>query len=203
MAITSIKTGSSFTNLIKYNDFLAGNPGYDPAATFLIQRVTGTGGFSLTFTSIPQGYKHLQIRGLFRDGRTVNTVDVPISISFNSDTGSNYISHTLRGNGSTVTSDSSGTISSIYVYDAGVTAGTTAGIFGGSIIDIHDYSSTSKYKTVRGFAGGDAATASTNFKTSLSSGLWLSTNAINSITLTSIGNGIATGSTFALYGMVG
>ena len=30
MAITSIKTGSSFTNLIKYNDFLAGNTAYNP-----------------------------------------------------------------------------------------------------------------------------------------------------------------------------
>ena len=30
MAITSIKTGSSFTNLQKYNDFLGPNPAFIP-----------------------------------------------------------------------------------------------------------------------------------------------------------------------------
>ena len=36
MAITSIKTGSSFTNLIKHENFLAGNAAYIP--------LTATGG---------------------------------------------------------------------------------------------------------------------------------------------------------------
>ena len=183
---------------------LGGGNGGGGAAFESIATANGSGGFSLTFTGIPSTYKHLQIRGIFRDGRTVNTVDVPITIQFNSDSGANYISHYLRGDGSTVTAGSSGTGATyINIYDAGVTAGTTSGTFGVSVIDIHDYNSASKYKTVRGFAGGDANTSSSDFKIALSSGLWLSTSAVTSITLTSIGNGIASGSTFALYGIKG
>lgn len=170
-----------------------------------IASATGTGSSpTITFSSIPSTYKHLQIRGIYRDTRTVNTVDVPICLRFNSDSGANYISHQLTGNGSAASAASSGTgDDKINIYNAGVTDGTTAGIVGASIIDIIDYASTTKNKTVRGFAGGDGNTASTDFKISLSSGLWLSTSAVTSITVFGTAANFTTLTTFALYGIKG
>jgi hypothetical protein len=61
MAITSIKTGSSFTNLIKYNDFLAGNAAYpgpfaytqtggtvSTSGAYTLLTFTGSGNFTIT-----------------------------------------------------------------------------------------------------------------------------------------------------------
>jgi hypothetical protein len=170
-----------------------------------IATATGTGSSAtITFSSIPSTYKHLQIRGIYRDTRTVNTIDVPISIRFNSDSGGNYISHQLTGNGSAASAASSGTgDDKINIYNAGVTDGTSAGIVGASIIDIIDYASTTKNKTVRGFAGGDANTASTDFKVSLSSGLWINTAAVTSITVFGTAANLSTSTVFSLYGIKG
>jgi len=63
MAITSIKTGSSFTNLVKYNDFLGPNSAYIPTSYESIASATGTGSSNtITLSSIPSTYKHLQLR---------------------------------------------------------------------------------------------------------------------------------------------
>jgi len=69
-----------------------------------------------------------------------------------------------------------------------------------SILDIIDYADTSKYKTVRGFSGSDRNGAGNIF---LISGLWLSTSAISTITLTADGTNWTTSTTFALYGIKG
>jgi hypothetical protein len=200
MAITSIKTGSSFTNLIKYNDFLAGNPGYDPAATFLIQRVAGTGSSgTITFSSIPQNYKHLQLRCMTRS--TVSAAVDYFSVTrFNSDSGNNYSYHYLFGNGSSAGSGGSFSQSTLaWPTILGNTA--TANCMTTSILDIHDYASTTKNKTVRTFEGWDANGTGAVY---VNSALWQSTAAINSITIVapSSANFLST-STFALYGMVG
>ena len=75
-------------------------------------------------------------------------------------------------------------------------------IFGAFIIDIHDYSSTSKYKTVRGFGGLDANNSSVDLEINLISGVWMNTAAISSITL-SANDPFTTTTTFALYGIKG
>ena len=63
-----------------------------------IATVTGNGSAStLSFTSIPSTYSHLQIRGICRDARAV-TIDTAYA-TFNSDTGTNYADHWLQGNG--------------------------------------------------------------------------------------------------------
>jgi hypothetical protein len=197
MAITSIKTGSSFTNLIKYNDFLAGNPGYDPAATFLIQRTAATGSSgTITFSSIPQNYKHLQVRFSL----VASAAYQSYRVQFNSDTAdTNYVSHGLRANGTNVTAAGYATgagYSSIVMLERNGTVATYPNV---GIIDLHDYASTTKYKTTRTLVGGD--NNSTDGSIELDSGLWTSTSAITSITFKQ-STGTFTG-TIALYGMVG
>ena len=69
---------------------------------------------------------------------------------------------------------------------------------GVSIIDIHDYASSTKNKVIRTVSGNDQNGAGNIY---LTSGLWLSTAAVTSITLFTTANYLNT--TFALYGVKG
>ena len=192
MSISSVKTGAVGVSL------LAGNTSYDPAATFLIERITATGGSTtLTFTSIPSTYKHLQIRGI---GKSASSGEYAGLIRVNTDSGNNYSTHTLYGNGSSA--GASGTASNNNVGGIRVAQSTETNTFGAVIADFHDYADTTKYKTIRTFTGADGNVSNTNYRIMLASGVWLNTAAITSISLLQLGNWAA-GSTFALYGMVG
>jgi hypothetical protein len=159
-----------------------------------IATATGTGSSdTITFSSIPGTYKHLQIRSIAGDG-----AGNIINLRFNSDTGSNYAHHRLLGTGGSETCTGAATQTEILAV---AYARGTSSNMGVSIIDIVDYGSTSKYKTVRSFNGYNINGSGQCF---LSSGLWQSTSVITSITL--INNGAAnftTASTFALYGIKG
>ena len=192
MAITSIKTGSSFTNLQKYNDFLGPNAAYDPAATWLIQRINATGSSTtVSFTSIPSTYKSLQIRATFSAAATSGSVFVQA----NGDTGSNYAVHRLNGSGSTVAAQAS-TSTGYPALNAAVNLSATYP--SSLIIDIHDYASTTKNKTMRAIYGLD--TNSSVGEIDLTSVLWMSTSAINRLDVFA-GTNFTSTSTFALYGM--
>lgn len=182
-----------------YRSFAAAAaPAFESIAT-----INGNGSSTeLTFSSIPSTYKHLQIRTLARN-LTASANLFSISLRFNNDSGSNYVAHTLIGNGATVTaSGNTGqtAIGSVYYP----TDGTTTNAHGVGIIDIHDYSSTSNYKTVRYFTGNDTNSGSALGQVKLGSGLWLDTSAITSITLRSGSlDGYTTSTQFALYGIKG
>jgi hypothetical protein len=159
-----------------------------------IATVNGNGSATtLTFSSIPSTYVALQIRGIANDANGFN-----IALQFNGDTGSNYAFHRLLGNGSTVSA--AGFATQTYANYIGACASATS-IFSAHIVDIHDYASTTKAKTIRTFTGADANGSG---PVSLSSGLWTSTSAITSISLVNTGpNAFITGSSFALYGIKG
>jgi hypothetical protein len=198
MTVSSVKTGYDGISL------LVGNAAYDPAATFLIQRATGTGSSStISFTSIPSTYKHLQIRGTIKyDG--AGATGAGIDLRFNSDSTAVYAAHYMYGDGSTVSAAGVANSNEIFSGYFGVQA-TATNVVGTIIIDIHDYANTSKFKTTRTFGGSDYNyTGSNPGYLGLNSGLWRSTSAISSLQLSSGGSGnFTTQSTFALYGMVG
>ena len=202
MAITSIKTGSSFTNLIKYNDFLGPNPGYDPAAMWLIERKTLTASAAtVVFSSIPSTYKHLQLRVMARSTRGSYYDEWRLRV--NGDTGANYAHHRLWGTGSSATASGGASATSIDPLMPSTDAATPDSYTVG-IIDIHDYASTTKNKTIRAFGGNDTNyTASNNGVVVLHSSLWQNTSAITSLTFSLAVSSYAEKSTFALYGMVG
>jgi hypothetical protein len=195
MAIISIK------NKGKYGEMLAGNTAYDPGAYYFIERVTASGSQSTaTFSSIPQTYKHLQIRGISRDSSGSGHY---MTLRFNSDTGNNYVYHMLIGGGNGTVSSLAYTSQSRIVIGQQPQSGDFASnIFGAFVTDIHDYSSSSKNKTTRTFTGKNGGSSSYMDNSCLFSGLWLNTNAVTSITLTSDANWVS-GTTFALYGIVG
>lgn len=166
---------------------------YDSIATYT---PTGTG--TVDFTSIPQGYTHLQLRVFIQYGAN----DRAMGIRLNSDTGSNYSVHALYGQGSSVSSYgvANQTITEwLYNYDFG--SGFASTSFVGGVIDILDYTNTNKYKTIRSVEGVDFNGAGNVFVRSAS---WRSTSAITSINLNVQGGGnFATGTSIALYGIKG
>lgn len=200
MAVISIK------NKTKSGSLLAGNPNYVPPSFESIATVTGNGSStSLTFSSIPQTYVSLQIRGLSRNV-SGNLSNSNLNIRFNSDSGSNYTRHFLRGTGSAVGAygDVSSTVA--IVQDGDLSWTSSSSFKAVSIIDIHDYASTIRNKTMRSFAGQDVNDSSGSYGTAvaLSSALWLNTAAITSITITSAGgSAFDSTSVFSLYGIKG
>lgn len=192
MAVTRLTT-NGLTGT-KYDIASADNYYMEPIATNLLSSAAA----SVTFSNIPQGYKHLQIRALVR-GTFADTNTYP-NIHFNGDTGSNYAWHILDGNGSSASAGAGSTQTS-----AGVptfTAGnSTASIFGVLVMDILDYANTSKFKTVR-YLGGHDQNGSGIVR--FSSGLWQNTAPITSIAFTALSSSNwATNSRFSLYGIKG
>ena len=162
---------------------------YDSIATSTV----GSGGTSsITFSSIPSTYTHLQIRSFVANSTPGNGAYT----YFNGDTtGTNYNTHRLVGNGSTA----SGGRDNTFAYPLYYTGGTTG--FAGNVLDILDYTSTNKYKTMRALGGYDTNGAGYVF---LVSALWLNTAAVTSITITAPGVSTFTEySSFALYGIKG
>lgn len=166
---------------------------YESIATATVS----SGVTSVTLSSIPSTYKHLQIRF---------TANIPAvegaNFQFNSDTGTNYVTHYLVGIGSgsgTAASNTGQTYAYGSVYGQGYDGGTY--IFTAGVIDILDYTNTSKYKTVRNFSGVDRNGSGA---IQLISSLWMNTSAITSIKfLSEAGSNLATGTKVALYGIKG
>ena len=171
---------------------------YESIATVTV----GSGGqSSISFTSIPSTYKHLQIRAIGRNTAAVTTAQAKIQI--NGDTGNNYTFHQMYGNGATAAADGYGTgvINGITPSIRMTGASSTSGIFGATVIDILDYANTNKNKTVRILLGQDQNGSG---DVQLVSGAWLSTSAITSLSFTAQTSGdFAQYSSFALYGVKG
>ena len=159
---------------------------------------TGSSG-TITFTSIPSTYKHLQIRAIVRSEEA--GAGTNFSIQLNGDTGSNYAAHRLQGDGTTASASGAASQTSIFAGRAPGT-GTTTGTMGAIILDIHDYASTSSYKTLRMLMGQDSNNTYAGL-ISLRSGLWMSTNAVTSLSFFFSTQNFSTSTQFALYGIKG
>lgn len=167
MSVKSFKTGTRSISM------LAGNT---PEHHVLIAETTvGAGGTaSITFSDIPQSYQHLQIRAVLRSARSTTNDDV--YLRFNSDTASNYAYHNLTGDGASATSGATTSIPYGYAARNSIPGSTsTASIFGIIILDVLDYASTLKNKTVRSLNGVDQNSSSGII--ALTSSLWFATPA--------------------------
>jgi hypothetical protein len=160
-------------------------------------QVLGSSAASVTFSSIPSTYRHLQLRMTLKDSNGGSTMDAAY-YTYNGDTAANYAWHYLRGNGSGVNSSWSNT----YANSIRGVATTlfTASAYSAHVMDILDYAQTTKYKTTRLLGGGLNSTYSA-YEVALNSGLWMSTAAITSVTVgAQSGQTLLSGSRFSLYG---
>jgi len=169
--------------------------------------VSGGSTNTITFSSIPATFTHLQIRGVVRSG-TSGYYD-NTNIRFNGSSGGTaYNMNVLRSNGSTAQSATYINQSQAYV-EAGYVAcaNTTTGTFSPIIMDLYDYTDTNKYRNgrlVMGYenngSGGD------NYDKGMQTTQywnWQSSAAIYQIAVSTTTNYWVAGSTLALYGIKG
>ena len=160
--------------------------------------VGGAGASSVTFSSIPATYKHLQVRYIARSDNAANTLN--LNMIHNSDTGSNYSWHRVFGNGTTAGAGGGGS-TTVEIISQVPGATNASNIFGTGIVNIFDYTNTSKYKTSRTLGGYEENTGA-GAAIQLFSGCWYSTTAVNSLTFTlSSSSNFVQYSQIALYGV--
>ena len=137
----------------------------------------------MTFSSIPSGYKDLVL--------VVNYAPASGSIGcnfrLNSDSGNNYYTLLMQGNGSTAGSYSSGAADRTVQW-------SSASTFGLKTFNIMDYTATDKHKSVLSRENQENIVTAYAYR-------WASTSAVSSIEILGTGGSYATGSTFRLLGV--
>lgn len=146
----------------------------------------GSAASSYTFSSIPGTYTDLVLIASAKNS-TYNASSG--ELRFNSDTGTNYSSTAISGDGTTAASYRATNATSVQCFRTNISDNGT------SVINIQNYANTTTYKTVVSRTG--TATVTVAF-----AGLWRSTSAITSITVKpEDGTTFSTGSVFTLYGI--
>jgi hypothetical protein len=170
------------------------------------QTVGSGGASSITFSSIPSTFTHLQLRVFAQTNRgTYGRDEVSMQLGNGSiDTGNNYSWHNVSGDGGSPTGvyANSGTTQN-YMKQGEIGTGVGSN-FGALICDILDYANTSKYKTLRTLSGGDinGTIAGYGGTVNLYSGLWQSSSLINTLFIAPVnGTQFNQYSSFALYGV--
>jgi len=151
---------------------------YEPLATTTL----GSAARSITFSSIPGTYTDLVVVI-----RSLASAEAYFATTFNSDTGTNYSSTYLFGNGTSAFSSRQSNAGSI----AGSRSDTNA-VF---ILNIMNYANTTTYKTTISRTSNSAQVAMTTV------GLWRSTSAITSVTVSGQDSDWSSGTMATLYGI--
>jgi hypothetical protein len=163
---------------------------YESIATV---NVGAGGSASVSFSSIPSTYKHLQLRYISADNRTGSgTGSSNLYWKINGDTGTNYSFHELYGTGASAGAGSAAN------YAGWITYGGNSSTWGCGVIDFLDYADTNKYKTVRALTGADD---NGDGFIELTSANWRNTAAISSLSVTPLTPNFLQYSSFALYGI--
>jgi hypothetical protein len=200
MAITKATSAGFASN--KYNNVSADNYYMEPITKTLV----GSGGVaSVTFDNIPQGYRHLQIRGIGRASTGQSgTSPADMFMTLNGDNSASYVRHRLTGDGSTTATATLTGQTKIFWSSILARSTGTSNAFGSFIINILDYQNINKFKTLRLLGGADLNGAGV---ISMQSALWMNTAPITSMTFTfetdSNSTPIAQHSRIALYGIRG
>jgi hypothetical protein len=193
MAIKSLDKSSLVTPQTT-NSMLAG---YSFQDYELIESVfLASSASSVNFNNLNQyatEYKHLQIRAVVSHTGTGGNA---LFMRINGDSGNNYSNHSLTASDGGISSSSSINVSSIEAM-VNLRQNLSNTSFGAGIIDILDFANISKNKTVRSFNGHPSSQA----LTSLSSGVRLNTEAINSLAFFMGGLSIGANSRLSLYGI--
>ena len=149
--------------------------------------VTGSAAASVTFSSISQGYTDLIV--IFNGTGTSGSTN-DIGLRLNGDTGTNYSNTLIYGSGSVAGSGRHTGLTFFRGWYLSSTVQTTC------IFNVMNYSNTTTFKTVIGRSN------ISNAEVDAAVGLYRSTSAITSLSLTPQGGASFTvGSTFSLYGI--
>lgn len=164
---------------------------------------------SVTFSSIPQTYKHLQIRWTGRNSVSWGSDGSAnmLWLQVNGSSSASYSAHMLYGDGSSVSSAASSANTYMRITNAVANAFGPSNAFGGGVIDFFDYTNTSTNKMLK-MLGGYSSGSPEYGRINLASAGYHSTGAITSLTI-GPGNGPGAGGNwisggrFSLYGIKG
>jgi hypothetical protein len=169
---------------------VAAQPSYESIASAVGTGSSGT----ITFSSIPSTYTHLQVRGIMRSAG----VSSQAYVRLNGDSGNNYAWHYLYGEGNgPIASAAATTNVDLFGYVPASTDLTNT--FTSFVVDIVDYASTTKYKTLKNTSGYDFNGSGQIW---LNSAVWMNTAATTSVSIISNAN-FNTSTQVALYGIKG
>jgi hypothetical protein len=169
---------------------MAAGSTYTPIATTTL----GSAAASYTFSSIPSTYTDLVLISSLQN--TASFVDAYVQVGNGSvDTGTNYSSTILTGNGTSASSTRQTSATAVFMDYNG--APPVGGSFNACVTQFMNYNNTTTYKTWLHRANNAASGGGTDAIV----GLWRSTSAINTIKIFISGSNIATGSTLTLYGI--
>lgn len=183
------------------NQFVTFNP-WEPQSSLESLGVFRPNGSSGVLTvSLPTGYKDIKIISSLKGDSTAGSYPTACAFRLNGDaTTTNYWEHTLRGNGSTYTAGADNGNGNFLWGAGGYPTGENVQHVA-SIIDIADYSSTTKKKILRNFEGYEANGSGSVRFTSM---VWNSTDPVTTLTFIAdpayIGNWTSN-SSFEIYGV--
>lgn len=203
--IAKLTNAGGVSTVTRYVDMLAGNAVYQENSyeSIATQTVTSAGVTSVSFTSIPQTYTHLQIRASIRSNSAAAYDAFYIYNLNGAGVSSQMANHYIYGTGSSVGVNAfTGQFSAQLGYVPA--ANTLANNFSAGIVDILDYTNTNKNKTLRGLGGFDdnGNTTGSPFITLASAySAQLGTSAVTNLTFI-INNSFAIGTKFSLYGVI-
>jgi hypothetical protein len=169
----------------------------------IYSNVVGVGGSSLIeFSAIPGTYKHLRLHVMARSTRTDPGGDL-LDIRFN-DATTGYYDHVLRANNGVLSADQNLNTQTHIDVQRVAAATNSANVFTAFTIDIPDYTSGSKVKSLLTKSGVASDSDPTTNMATLGSAFWNSTAAITKISIrTSYSLSFVQNSTFSLYGWKG
>ena len=187
--------GSFWFNSFSAGGAPAGGTDYELIST----TVLGSSAASVTFSSLDTlaaSYKHLQLRMTMR-GQYASDPESYFWMRINGVTTNSYAAHYLQGNGSSVSSGALTNMAGMW-FGWGTNNASTSK-YGAAVVDILDFSQTTKNKTIRSLTGEIGASNSI----ALHSGFFNSTAAVTSVTVYQPKANIESGSRFSLYGLRG
>ena len=158
---------------------------YEPIATNTLGSATA----SVTFSSIPATYTDLIL--VTSASTTSATNSGRADVTVNGDTASNYSFTRVYGDGSVASSYRRSSQTAFAEL-----LNSTSGNFYPMVLQFMNYSNTTTNKSVL-----QNAFVSASFRREIGVGLWRSTSAITSITLTAFSTTFVVGSSFTLYGV--
>jgi hypothetical protein len=175
-----------------------------PTTTAFESIATATGNGSsntITFSSIPSTYTHLQVRGITRGTGANGWEYYSVRVSGGSFV-NEYATHLLRSNnGASISSTgyaNTSTLQQLITTDSS----SDANVMGAVLMDVHDYASTTRNKTIQIISGYEATTTGIGH-VELRSGVRLNTAAVDTVEFQISSGSWATTTKFALYGIRG
>ena len=163
---------------------------------------------SITFSNIPQTYSHLQLRVIARGSSGSGAGELDVRLGTGTASSSSIYSRHNFG----VYSPTSSTSGVDYNTTATTTtfrgcgqvalASDLANVYGSMILDVLDYTSTSKLKTIRSITGVNDNNNGLCSNIYYTAGLWQASTAVNVVNIyLHAGSDFLPYSSFALYGV--